>query len=108
MGSSQVGELSQRKKLTGMGESRTLSAPCAARSSEDLVFANLLLPLSWHSEPRLFSRSQNRSLTSPLRFSISKLGMMCVKLPEILCREVPQKWKVLAISILVNILLDSE
>lgn len=33
---------------------------------------------------------------------------MCVKLPEILCREVPQKWKVLAISILVNILLDSE
>lgn len=33
---------------------------------------------------------------------------MCIKLPEILCREVPQKWKVLAISILVNILLDSE
>lgn len=31
-----------------------------------------------------------------------------MKLSEILCREVPQKWKVLAISILVNILLDSE
>lgn len=31
-----------------------------------------------------------------------------MKLSEILCREVPQKWKVLAIGILVNILLDSE
>lgn len=42
------------------------------------------------------------------RLSICKLELMCMKLSEILCREVPQKWKVLAISILVNILLDSE
>lgn len=46
--------------------------------------------------------------SSLLRLSICKSGLMCMKLSEILCREVPQKWKVLAISILVNILLDSE
>lgn len=46
MGSSQVDILSQRKQLLGMGESRTLSAPCAARCPEDLVSVTLLPP-SW-------------------------------------------------------------
>lgn len=83
-------------------EQNLISSLCCLQS-------RLLLPPSWVSEPSLFSWSQNRSITSlPLHFSICKLGLMCVKLPEILCREVPQKWKVLAISILVNILLDWE
>lgn len=47
MGSSQVDVLSQKKQLLGTWESPTLSAPCAAHSPEDLVFATLLLPPSW-------------------------------------------------------------